>query len=106
MNTKFDELAKGLAQSATRRQALKKFGVGIAGMALACFGLTNRTRAGGSGSAHAKYLCCTYFDIQGGRMLYAAAFVFQPLRVVQAFIKAAWVVRGYPWTTATAAAHR
>jgi hypothetical protein len=33
MNNKFDELAKGSAQSATRRQALKKFGVGLAGMA-------------------------------------------------------------------------
>jgi subtilase family serine protease len=32
MNNKFDELAKGLAQSATRRQALKKFGVGLAGL--------------------------------------------------------------------------
>jgi hypothetical protein len=39
MRNKFDELARGLAQSATRRQALKKFGVGLAGMALACFGL-------------------------------------------------------------------
>src|SRR5438445_5946334 len=38
MSNQFDELAKGLAQSVTRRQALKKFGVGIAGMALACFG--------------------------------------------------------------------
>jgi hypothetical protein len=45
MNNKFDELAKGLAQSATRRQALKKFGVGLAGMALACFGLASRTKA-------------------------------------------------------------
>jgi hypothetical protein len=46
MNNKFDELAKGLAQSATRRQALKNFGVGLAGMALACFGLANRADAG------------------------------------------------------------
>ena len=46
MNNKFDELAKGLAQSATRRQALKKFGFGLAGMALACFGLANRAEAG------------------------------------------------------------
>ena len=45
MNTRFDELAKGLAQSVTRRQALKKFGVGLAGMALACFGLANIARA-------------------------------------------------------------
>ena len=42
MNNKFDELAKGLAQSVTRRQALKKFGAGLAGMALACFGLASK----------------------------------------------------------------
>ena len=35
MNSKFDELAKGLAQSVTRRGALKKFGAGAAGLALA-----------------------------------------------------------------------
>jgi hypothetical protein len=35
MNDKFDELAKGLAQSFTRRGALKKFGLGLAGLALA-----------------------------------------------------------------------
>jgi hypothetical protein len=45
MNNKFDELAKGLAQSATRRQALKKFRFGLAGMALACFGLASRAEA-------------------------------------------------------------
>ncbi len=33
MNDKFDELAKGMAQSVTRRGALKKFGVGLAGIA-------------------------------------------------------------------------
>ena len=45
MNTKFDELTKSLAQSVTRRAALKKFGVGLAGMALACFGLANKADA-------------------------------------------------------------
>jgi len=45
MNNKFDELAKGLAQSVTRRQALKRFSVGLAGMALTCFGLANRAEA-------------------------------------------------------------
>jgi hypothetical protein len=33
MNNKFDELAKAMAQSVNRRQALKKFGIGLAGMA-------------------------------------------------------------------------
>ena len=49
MNTKFDELTKSMAQSVTRRGALKKFGVGIAGLALACFGLANKAEAGGRG---------------------------------------------------------
>ncbi len=67
MNNKFDELAKGLAQSVTRRQALKRFGLGLAGMALACFGLANDTQAGskacqGPGGfcsgASTNYRCC------------------------------------------------
>jgi len=45
MNNKFDELTKALAQSVSRRQAFKKFGVGLAGMALACFGLANNAGA-------------------------------------------------------------
>ncbi len=46
MNDKFDELAKNMARSVTRRGALKKFGVGLAGIALACFGLANKAQAG------------------------------------------------------------
>src|SRR3974390_1957135 len=46
MNNKFDELAKGLAQSTTRRQALKSFGVGLAGMVLACFVLASNRAVG------------------------------------------------------------
>ena len=46
MNNRFDELAKGMAQSVTRRQALKRFGVGLAGIVLACFGPANEARAG------------------------------------------------------------
>ena len=45
MSDKFDELSKGLALLTSRRQALKKFGVGLAVMTLACFGLANRARA-------------------------------------------------------------
>ena len=45
MNSKFDELTKSMAQSVTRRQALKKFGVGLAGLALAGFGLANKAKA-------------------------------------------------------------
>src|SRR5436190_9166545 len=42
MNMKFEELTRSLAQSVTRRTALRKFGVGLAGIALACFGLANK----------------------------------------------------------------
>src|SRR5438876_648813 len=45
MNNQFDELTKSLAQSVTRRGAPKKLGVGLAGMALACFGLANKAGA-------------------------------------------------------------
>ncbi len=47
MNHQFDELAKGLAQSVTRRGALKKFGVGLVGVALVSLGMVNRAAAGG-----------------------------------------------------------
>ena len=46
MNDQFDELTKNLARSVTRRGALKKFGLGLASMAL---GLAEE--------AHAKQLC-------------------------------------------------
>ena len=45
MNDQFDELAKGLAQSVTRRGALKKFGSVLAGLALAALGLANKAQA-------------------------------------------------------------
>ena len=45
MNNQFDELAKGLAQSVTRRGALKKFGLGFAGIVLASLGLANKAEA-------------------------------------------------------------
>ncbi len=45
MNHKFGELTKSLAQSLTRRAALRKFGVGLAGIALACFGLATGAKA-------------------------------------------------------------
>ncbi len=75
MNNKFDELAKGLAQSATRRQALKKFGVGLAGMALACFGLAGVAEArntcvpaGGACDLHHK--CCAGLICQNDGVFY------------------------------------
>jgi len=44
MNNRFDELAKGLARSVTRRSAIKKFATGLSGIALAWFG-TEAARA-------------------------------------------------------------
>src|SRR5262245_58344416 len=45
MNNRFDELTKNMAQSVTRRTALKRFGLGLAGMALACIGLAPKASA-------------------------------------------------------------
>lgn len=45
MNNKFDQLAKTLAQSVTRRQAFGRFGLGLAGMALAAIGLPSKAKA-------------------------------------------------------------
>jgi hypothetical protein len=45
MKDQFDELARNMAQSLTRRGALKKFGAGLAGIALATLGLTNKAHA-------------------------------------------------------------
>jgi hypothetical protein len=64
MNDKFDELAKGLAQSVTRRQALRRFGVGLAGIALASLGLANKAEArhckpSGWSPCHRHSQCCS-----------------------------------------------
>jgi hypothetical protein len=64
VNNKFDELAKGLAQSVTRRQALKRFGVGLAGMAFACFGLANRAAGKPGGCFRAGDVCGRVPDIE------------------------------------------
>ena len=45
MNHLFNELAKSLAQSVSRGAALKKFGAGLAGLALVCFGLASAVEA-------------------------------------------------------------
>ena len=63
MNDKFDELAKGLAQSLTRRQALRRFSVGLAGALLALLGLANKAEANGNHGCQCKkpnYGCDRY----------------------------------------------
>jgi hypothetical protein len=65
MNDKFDQWAKGLAQSTTRRQALKKFGVGLAVTGLAALGLASRAKAAQGGCkasgkpCHSGSECCS-----------------------------------------------
>ncbi len=71
MNNKFDELTKNLAQAFTRRAALKKFGVGLAGVALACFGLAKGARAAGGDCrstgkrCRSDTECCSLFCSNG-----------------------------------------
>src|SRR5215471_9193514 len=76
MNNKFDELTKSMAQSVTRRAALKKFGLGLAGMALACFGLENKAEAGSQAcldackSTCSKYAGTAYYTACMGRCIF------------------------------------
>ena len=57
MSNKFDELAKGMAASVTRRQAVKRFGVGLAVTALACFGLADKAKADKGGCKKSGSTC-------------------------------------------------
>src|SRR5256885_476800 len=45
MNNKFDELIKTMVQAVICCVVLKKFGLGLAGMVLVCFGLVNKVVA-------------------------------------------------------------
>jgi len=47
MDEKFDELARSLAQSVTRRGALKKFSIGLAGVIFTSLGLTKAEAGNG-----------------------------------------------------------
>jgi len=57
MSDKFDQLAKNMAQSVTRRSALKKFGVGLMGLALASLGLAQKAEATRGGGTHYNCQC-------------------------------------------------
>jgi len=48
MNNQFDELTKSLAQSVTRREALKKFGAGLVAVMAASIGIGETTARGQS----------------------------------------------------------
>jgi hypothetical protein len=64
---KFDELTKAMAQSVNRRQAIRRFGIGLAGMALGCFGLANKANAIGNGCNNnsCMYRCMAQYESQG-----------------------------------------
>ena len=53
------------ATSVTRRGALKKFGVGLAGMALACFGLANKAEAKGACFNKCMHTCVDGYVARG-----------------------------------------
>ena len=79
MNDKFDQLAKGVAESVTRRQAFKRFGVGLAAMALPSLALSRKAAShciqsgfpcgkpgqGGCGSCCNKSFFCEIFHDTG-----------------------------------------
>jgi len=64
MKNQLGKLHRDLAQSVTRRQALRRFGVGLAGMALACFGLTEKAQA--RNCAAYGYPCASNADCCSG----------------------------------------
>jgi hypothetical protein len=81
MNHQFDELTKNLAQSVTRRAALTRFGVGLAGMALACFGLANKAQAQTTCLPRGSYCaknsdCCSGQCTKGGRFIDAIRYKY------------------------------
>ena len=65
MNNQFDELTKQMAQSVTRRGALKKFGVGLAGLTLAALGIANKGHAQ-DGCLPSGYSCTQNSDCCSG----------------------------------------
>ena len=73
MNNTFDELTRSLAQAVTRRGALKQFGLGLAGIALAAFGLAHSAEAQstclpyGSGCRNNSDCCSGNCEPAGGR---------------------------------------
>ena len=67
MNNKFDELAKNLAQSVTRRRALRRFGVGVGAFLLAAVGLKDTANAiGGTKPGKQKHQGCCVADPSTG----------------------------------------
>src|SRR5689334_17358233 len=68
MDKQFDELSKSLAEGVSRREALRKFGIGLAGVLLAAVGLKtkaaadNRVHCWSCVSPYVSGLICTTGD--------------------------------------------
>src|SRR5438105_4686845 len=60
MDKQFDELSKSLAEGVSRREALRKFGIGLVGALLASAGLHGSAWAGGTP-------CTTSADCNNGK---------------------------------------
>src|SRR2546428_13151907 len=71
MNDQFDELAKELALSVTRRKALRRFGAGLAGALLASLGLANKAQAVKAGTRRCE------IDSQGNYTGVCVAYIGQ-----------------------------
>jgi len=72
MNGQFDELTKSISQSVTRRAALKKFAVGLTGVALVCLGLATRAEA------QMSEVCLKHWGQVLSFVIWAAVAVEQP----------------------------
>ncbi len=57
MDKQFDELSKSLVEGVSRRDVLRKLGVGLAGVVLACLGIGGGRLASAQGSYST---CCHY----------------------------------------------
>ncbi len=66
MKNRFDEITKQMAQSVTRRAALKQFGVGLAAMALATVGLLRKAEAQSTCLPSGTYGCKQNSDCCSG----------------------------------------
>ena len=56
MDKQLDELSKSLAEGVSRRQALREFGIGLAGVLLAAVGIGSSRTACAQGTVQ----CCTW----------------------------------------------
>ena len=74
----FDELAKAMALSVTRRAAVKKFGFGLTTLALAALGLTNKAEAR---SPHPVIYCKNNRNCRNSMFCYITGTSYSPIGI-------------------------